>query len=274
MDDTGSRFPSDAADSAPLNPARGREQVNYPIPSRKKNPLPASAFRPDDRVVEPDLFRATVIAEAADYLLCIEIDASIESAFRVSKPYDLQRSRWDAQTVAGVSYTYTSPSKRYSRLGFETISPKYVPGVSTIYVLESNNGTGVDEVDYIDLNADGRKWTQLYQLQPFKVITVEDDVLECKLVSPQGVVLGDSVYVEKPHDLKRSTWDGQTINGVDYVWVSNQSRQATDGDETELQVITPSYVEGHTVILVSIAADGSLHIDSNSDGRSWALDEE
>lgn len=80
-------------------------------------------------------------------------------------------------------------------------------------------------------------------LKAFAVKTIGDDVLTCREVDPTTGAEGTvDVYVLKPVPLRRSVWNGKTINSVAYSGTAN-SRTAT-GTVTETQIVTPAYVTG------------------------------
>jgi len=101
-----------------------------------------------------------------------------------------------------------------------------------------------------------------------------DDYLEC--VDAAAV----TVYVAKPFELRSSTFDGLTVDGVTYAYTSVSEREATDGVDTETQFITPNYrvgaeifavkVRGGTGVVTAEPAD-ILYVEINQ-GRAWAWD--
>ena len=84
------------------------------------------------------------------------------------------------------------------------------------------------------------------------------------------------LYVAKPYLLRRSlaSW-----NGLTFTYTSNYEREATDGVDSEDQVIVPAYVVDDILYIVRPvggtdtvdAADNPiLWLDLNVDGRAWA----
>jgi len=95
-----------------------------------------------------------------------------------------------------------------------------------------------------------------------------DDCLVCE--DPKGVTR----YVAKPYMLQRTPFDGETIDGVSYVY-STASARTADGDAQE---VTPPYVfDGTEKILVARIKQGSMRVgprkvewvDLNTCGRDW-----
>jgi len=110
-------------------------------------------------------------------------------------------------------------------------------------------------------------------------------VCQATLVSQGGdwlYVLADSAYfyVAKPYLLRRSlaSW-----NGITFAYSSNFEREATDGVDTEDQVIVPAYVPDDILYIVrpyggtGTVDDGGnaiVWLDLNVDGRAWAKEAE
>jgi hypothetical protein len=84
-----------------------------------------------------------------------------------------------------------------------------------------------------------------------------------------------SVKIAKPEQLRRTRYDGETYNGVAYVYSSNYARTADGVAET----VTPNYVVGDVIYVVESPAGGTDALDENSkpihwldlnvDGRRW-----
>lgn len=59
---------------------------------------------------------------------------------------------------------------------------------------------------------------------------------------------GTYIYIAKPFNLRRTPFDGQTINGITYAYTSDFRRTATDVDgNVEVQLVTPDYVDNHVI---------------------------
>jgi hypothetical protein len=86
----------------------------------------------------------------------------------------------------------------------------------------------------------------------------------------------DPIYVAKPYLLRRSlaSW-----NGLTFTYSSNFEREATDGVDTEDQVIVPAYVPDDILYVIRpYGGTGTVDpdtqpivwLDLNVDGRAWA----
>lgn len=109
----------------------------------------------------------------------------------------------------------------------------------------------------------------------FRVKSVYADLLVCRTWdgADEG---GEDVLVAKPYLLRRSPFDGQTRDGISYAYTSHFERTATLDEETEDQVIVPSYVEDDLIYGISNIEGGTNvtnaeFLDINADGRAWAL---
>jgi len=112
---------------------------------------------------------------------------------------------------------------------------------------------------------------------PVLVLTLvahNGDYLECE------DALANTYYVAKPYEIRRTPFDGITISGITYTYVSNSERDATDGVDTETQFITPSYVVGNEIYAVKVQGDTGvndptpvpiIYIEMNQ-GRAWAYE--
>ncbi len=110
--------------------------------------------------------RATVNVDYGDWLECTRHD--IGDTIKVAKPYYLQKTPFDGETIDGVTYAYTNNQCRTatdtSGTTTEVVKPEWIvksgstPG-DIIYVRWVSNGTNVVGPEYIDLNADARRWT-------------------------------------------------------------------------------------------------------------------
>ena len=118
-----------------------------------------------------------------------------------------------------------------------------------------------------------------------------------------GLLAGDtltsgSIAVARPPRLRRSDWDGKTINGITYTYTDANEREAVATIDavtvTETQVIVPPYIDGGSqddpyIIFAARAEDTGLSYttsdpdtggsktvrvvwqDINADGRAWAV---
>lgn len=120
--------------------------------------------------------------------------------------------------------------------------------------------------------------------QRFRISSIEADYLVCNPINTEDDSVTDAiVYVAKPPLLQNiESW-----NGITYTYADAQTRTATEGSDTEDQVVVPAYVEGDDIIAISNIICGTgvtredggdeLQIewmDINFDGRAWAKDDE
>jgi hypothetical protein len=116
-----------------------------------------------------------------------------------------------------------------------------------------------------------------------RVQSVSEDHLVCRTWKggESGTV---DILVAKPWELRKTGWDGQTIDGITYTYSSGTARSATDGVDTENQVITSPYtVSGGYVDIVAIryfqggtdvtVANKAVEwLDLNLAARAWAVE--
>ena len=110
-------------------------------------------------------------------------------------------------------------------------------------------------------------------VQRLTIVAVHNDYLECKAVDD-----GETVYVAKSYLLRRTPFDGKTHNSITYTYSSAIQRSATDGDDTETQLVIPVYVVDDEIIGLGVHegtgvflnGDELLVQDANADGRAWA----
>jgi hypothetical protein len=118
------------------------------------------------------------------------------------------------------------------------------------------------------------------QGKQFKVVTEYDDYLGCK--SWDGTTLGSTlVNVAKPPLMRKTKYDGLTIDGISYVRNSVNTRTATRVSDsvTQSQKITQDYLTNAIIYAVTNVAGGVdctdgtnqlVWLDLNVDGRAWA----
>ena len=88
----------------------------------------------------------------------------------------------------------------------------------------------------------------------------------------------ENIQFSLPWLLRQTPFDGQTYNGVSYVYTGLHVRTATAGSDSETQRITPDYVLGDILYIGRLVlggsgvADGIRSVDLNIDGRCWAAD--
>ena len=130
-------------------------------------------------------------------------------------------------------------------------------------------------------------------LAQFRVKTIDDDFLGC--VVWDGVTEGQTIQVAKPYLLRKTPHDFTANGGLTrtlpngrenkYTYLNTQKRKAenaSDSDDTELQIIVPAYVENDLIYCAKGIRGGIdtkndddveqtlFWIDMNNDGRAWA----
>ena len=128
------------------------------------------------------------------------------------------------------------------------------------------------------------------------VLEIRGDYLIC--VGWDGVTRHEEeVIVAKPSLLRRTPFDGETIYGIAYVYHTHTTRTATQGSETEDQIVIPRYrsnggggvMPGETITAMNVGggATGATFeeedpktekpvqvpiawLDMNVDARAWA----
>lgn len=127
------------------------------------------------------------------------------------------------------------------------------------------------------------------QMKQFKVVRLDTDVIICHTFN--GVEEGeDEIKVAMPFLLRKTPFDSATRldpprAGITYVYSDFNIRVATnEDDEDEAQILVDSYEEGDIIFAMKGIFGGTslyhdeekeipvIWIDSNVDGRFWALD--
>lgn len=114
-----------------------------------------------------------------------------------------------------------------------------------------------------------------------KVLSVSNDHIRCRFWEPATNIDGDNINVAKPWMLRRTPFDGLTINyddgtSVTYAYSAEAVRTGTVGAVVETQNLTPNYYQGEPLRLNSGATDvviGDTRLvweDANTCGRFWA----
>ncbi len=105
--------------------------------------------------------------------------------------------------------------------------------------------------------------------------SVQEDHLVCRTLTSSEVLGTEDINVLKPWTLRKTPFDGKTVDGVSYVYTNNIERVA-DGTTTFL--ITPNYFVGAHILVrkqnnfLVISEKKVSLIDINNDSRSWAKD--
>jgi len=108
----------------------------------------------------------------------------------------------------------------------------------------------------------------------YQVQSDQGDYLLCKKLDASGGVGSDNVYILKPWILRRTPFEGLTVNGVAYTYSANGTREA-DGSET--QKITQDYFSGAEIVVADqdVAVEVETGIwtnayDTNDSARQWS----
>lgn len=129
--------------------------------------------------------------------------------------------------------------------------------------------------------------TQQVQVRQFRVVAVYGDFVTCARLDgtyENEAEDDDQTYVAKPYLLRRTPFDGYSRNDISYAYTDDVTRTATDADDnTETQVVVPSYVFGDIIYAVTNVDGGTgvevdtgkerltpEWLDINADGRAWA----
>lgn len=111
--------------------------------------------------------RFKVTAIHGDYLTCRTWDGATQgnADVLVARPWDLQRTPFDGQTVNGVTYTFTSDVERSATDGVTTevhvVTPPYFVGCEIrafMHIQSSGLTVGSVTVYWEDINVAGRAW--------------------------------------------------------------------------------------------------------------------
>jgi len=116
----------------------------------------------------------------------------------------------------------------------------------------------------------------------FVITSIANDYLVCREFD--GTAQGTSdVYISRPYLLRASM---ESRNGVSYTYSNSQTREATDGVDTETQEVTPDYVVDDEIYAIRGIVRGSgvssepagnrkiEWLDLNIDARAWAAIQE
>ncbi len=127
-----------------------------------------------------------------------------------------------------------------------------------------------------------RLFRQVFQAQITGVWADYLDVVEYREYVTEPPFIGSQpILIAKPWLLRRTPFDGGSWNGISYSYTSDQTRLATQGPDSEIQHVTPSYVVGDIIYCAGQLYGGSSVIvsqqlltalDMNVDGRAWAAD--
>lgn len=108
-----------------------------------------------------------------------------------------------------------------------------------------------------------------------RVKEIKDDYLICHYYN-NDIEESTDIYVLKPWTLRRTPFDGQTVNGISYAYSDNSTRVATKDTIVETQYITPDYNIDDIIYAeranIEVDIGGGILatlVDNGADGRSW-----
>lgn len=239
----------------------------------------------------------TVVEAGRDVLLCAGQDGR---PALVAKPWSFRRSSFHGVTIDESAYSALSLDTRVVTKGtdsyMERLSPPYSVGEKIVAMRkgkEDRAGVVVIEgeledvaagdyaLDFEDLNTAGRRWDAAARFR-VQVTAIGDNTLTVRLLEDGATGEGGdfaegsaAFTVWRPVELQRQTYDGLTIGGYDYSYESEQQRGATDGEDTETQIVVPPYYVGSVILVAAVANGGGVGaeklrlIDLNNAGRQW-----
>lgn len=175
-----------------------------------------------------------------------------------------------ADGVCPVSVNLTDEThQRAEAVADQTTLQSAAMGSALILWLETGSGTGARMA-----------LVHLACLEPpsaavrMRVKTIQGDYLSC--LTWDGSTEGtDPIAVARPWDLRRSPFDGQTVNGISYTYTSDVQRTATLTGVSEIQLITPDYFVDAEIFVISattgVTASGNPvhYLDLNTSARAW-----
>ena len=176
-----------------------------------------------------------------------------------------------------------------------------------LVLIEPDVASTVEDVDFPPVSIQDSELPQVFDLPPGGTTTVVgagqgqsaatssrmvrstitaigDDTITINYINPfisTGDEANKPIQALKPYYLRRSTFDGKTVDGLTYTYSDAQTREVTDGDTTETQTVLPLYKVGDEILVIltddltmAVSADGGLRVysDLNTDGRQWATD--
>lgn len=273
------------------NPATGRTQVDYtPALARGQDTSALSGVEETTEGVVAKQYRLISVGE--DSVVAIEYDDTndVGTSVEIAKPFALRKTPFDGETVGSYEYEYETNELRkrihstLETVEIQRIDPPYNVGVDLLYAITVAQ-TGITNVGRIDLNADGRTWITEERILRFTIASQHDDYLLCAPMDANGAISGAAqVKVLKPRELRRTRYDGKTINTIAYTYVSEDVRQATGtsfplSSIIETQVIIPRYLSGDIIRAaplidgfetVESSAQEATYVDINTAGRTWS----
>jgi hypothetical protein len=274
---------ADSGDAAPTNPIINRTLFDYPIVSLTSD---QKLLTPVDIVnasnpLETDQY--IIVGAGLDFLFANKFSngESQDDFVQISVPFTLRKSFWDGKSLNGWDYSFTAYGTRIrENTEFkikieEHVWPAYEPG-EVITASLSNTADGNLSL-VVDNNDAGRSWRP-YSPREGLVTAINDDTLTCTAIEDPSI----EFEVARPHTLRTSGWDGQTIAGISYAYSGPQSRVASQaGEDDENQLVIPPYIVDQSRIMIAHMNNSygygefaTAYYDVNNDGRAWAKEPE
>jgi len=268
------------------DPSEGRFPTDYGVRLAQGQTVEIEEAK-DDVASALDLYKIKSLLD--DLYLAVRFDGvnEIGSQVLVARPPTHRKAGFDGETLkntSGVelSYVYLSTTERIVTSKDEILHQFLEPpfhvdddGNFIDLLTVGRSVTSIDGIRLIDLNVDGRRWVSAPELV-MSIVSVQDDYLVCRTIASDGTIGTEDVLILKPFTLRRTPFDGLTVDGVSYIYVSDTERIA---DLTDTYLITPNYYVGAEILvtkqnnLVAIETGDSINlVDGNSDSRTWALE--
>ena len=256
--------------------------------------LPKTPFNPITGMYQPLIpdglicELATVEAINGDEGEDSDYDYVLTTRGKVYKPHILKQTPFDGETVNGIAYVYsedglTRTATKESISEVQRITPDYYIGEELLCIKRNSF--------WQDVNSAGREWVADTEEEEEEggigsrhktvvVTAINDNTIEYEIGDPSAPV---TAAAYRPYLLRKLPFDGETVDGITYTYSGfgeTQERSATDGSDTETQVVTPPYYIGEEIIVAEfisreLVGDSYVRtafwIDLNSGGRCWAV---
>ena len=103
----------------------------------------------------------------------------------------------------------------------------------------------------------------------FQITGTSGDYWTAKLLDGDTPI-GSTVAIAKPHHLRRTPFDGETIGSYTYTYTTDYARSSSDGTFTEAQVVTPAITNDFTEILaIGGLANPAALLDGSGNPITW-----
>lgn len=286
-----------ANDVGPTNPGAapvvpdlitGRVQVDYSPANAAGQSVESEEAVEEVKAVGPELFVISSVNADTLTLTPHNGDGVIlgGSSVLAAKPYRQRRTPFDGNIIDGKTYTYSSNIKRMvlteTESYIEIIDPPYSIGKDLEFATKVNGPSGIDDAVYKSDNTEARRWSRDLDLIRFKVVSVEDDYIVCIRIKLDGTNATGAVNenILKPRELRRSIFDGESINGRSYVYESESARTVSavgggpfDGEDDEEQIVIPPYEEDDVILAARYsAAETDLGTPANTTEKPEYMD--